>query len=85
MIGTELGHYQIVDSLGRGGMGRVYVGEHQLLGRRAAIKVLDQKFDDDDTVNARFINEARAVSASSTRASSRSTILVTRRMAARTS
>ena len=63
MIGTELGNYRIVDSLGQGGMGRVYVGEHRLLGRRAAIKVLDQKFDDDDTVKARFFNEARAVSA----------------------
>jgi len=63
MIGTELGNYRIVDALGKGGMARVYVGEHLLLGRRAAIKILDRRFDDDETIKARFFNEARAVSA----------------------
>ncbi len=62
MIGAELGKYRIVDVLGKGGMGRVYVGEHTLLGRRAAIKVLDRRFDDDETVKTRFFNEARAIS-----------------------
>ncbi len=43
-------------------MGHVYAAEHQLLGRRAAIKVLDEKFDDDETIKSRFFNEARAIS-----------------------
>ena len=35
-----LGAYRIVRQLGHGGMGVVYLGEHALIGRRAAIKVL---------------------------------------------
>jgi serine/threonine protein kinase len=39
-IGSTLGNYRIDSLLGRGGMGVVYVGEHAILGRKAAIKVL---------------------------------------------
>ena len=40
LVGVVIGNYQIIRKLGEGGMGAVYLGEHTLLGRRAAIKVL---------------------------------------------
>ena len=40
MIGREIGVYKITRTLGKGGMGTVYLAEHTLLGRPAAIKVL---------------------------------------------
>jgi serine/threonine protein kinase len=40
MQGTIIGQYRIVQQIGAGGMGVVYVAEHVLVGRRAAIKVL---------------------------------------------
>ena len=38
--GTIIGTYRVLGKIGEGGMGTVYLGEHTLLGRRAAIKVL---------------------------------------------
>ena len=46
-IGTKLGHYEIIDRLGAGGMGEVYLGEDTRLGRKVAIKVLPEEFAGD--------------------------------------
>ncbi len=39
MIGTSLGPYKIIEQIGAGGMGEVYLGEDTRLGRKVAIKV----------------------------------------------
>ena len=44
MIGTSLGPYKIIEQLGAGGMGEVYLGEDTRLGRKVAIKVLPPEF-----------------------------------------
>src|SRR5205814_3477187 len=44
MIGTKINNYQICSLLGQGGMGTVYLCEHPVLGRRAAIKVLHREY-----------------------------------------
>ncbi len=44
MIGTSLGPYKIIELLGAGGMGEVYLGEDTRLGRKVAIKVLPERF-----------------------------------------
>jgi len=46
MIGTSLGPYKIIEQLGAGGMGEVYLGEDTRLGRKVAIKVLLDLFAD---------------------------------------
>ena len=57
---TTLGPYRIVSKIGEGGMGAVYLAEHTLLGRRAAIKVLLPALSSQREVVDRFFNEARA-------------------------
>lgn len=63
MEGVSIGPYRIVRKLGEGGMGAVWLGEHQLLGRRAAIKVLLPIYSANQGIVQRFFNEARAVTA----------------------
>jgi eukaryotic-like serine/threonine-protein kinase len=64
MIGETVSHYRIVERIGEGGMGVVYVAEDILLGRRVAIKTLNSKRGQGDQhFRARFLREARAVSA----------------------
>jgi serine/threonine protein kinase len=59
--GTMIGSYRILDLIGHGGMGRVYVAEHAKLGRRVAIKVLRTELASNPVAVARFFAEARAV------------------------
>ena len=61
MVDVVIGSYQIVRTLGEGGMGVVYLGQHTLLGRRAAIKVLHPILSARPDIVSRFFNEARAV------------------------
>src|SRR5262249_26453669 len=62
--GFRLGSYTILDMLGRGGMGAVYLAEHLELRRKVAIKVLvPSKTDDSKLAFERFQREARAAAA----------------------
>jgi serine/threonine-protein kinase len=60
-LGTLVGSYRLIEVLGEGGMGRVYVAEHVKLGRRVAIKKLRSELASNPTAVARFFSEARAV------------------------
>ncbi len=63
LVGTEfVGKYLIKQVLGRGGMGAVYLAEHQLMRRKVAIKVLLTRMLDDDSSRKRFEHEARIAS-----------------------
>ena len=58
---TSIGAYQLVRKIGEGGMGEVWEAEHQMIGRRAAIKFLLPSFTTNPSTVERFFNEARAV------------------------
>ena len=61
--GTMLGRYEIVRMLGSGGMGEVYLAKDGQLGRKVAIKVLNERYETDGSNVERFIQEAKAASA----------------------
>jgi Tol biopolymer transport system component len=61
--GARLGPYEVVGSLGAGGMGEVYRGRDPRLGREVAIKVLPAAVSSDPERLHRFEQEARAAAA----------------------
>jgi serine/threonine protein kinase len=58
-----IGKYKVLERLGAGGMGSVYLCEHMLMRRRVAVKVLPESKSQDTSSLARFYREARAVAA----------------------
>ena len=57
--GTQLGSYEILSPLGKGGMGEVWRARDQKLGREVAIKTLPEEFAKDEERLARFEREAK--------------------------
>lgn len=60
VINPGLGNYVIKRRLTEGGMGHVYIAEHEKLGHRAAVKVLKREMATDDEWGRRFLTEAQA-------------------------
>jgi dienelactone hydrolase/predicted Ser/Thr protein kinase len=60
-IGQTLSHYQILSTLGRGGMGEVFLARDTVLERDVAIKVLPRDMRSDHLARERFLREARAI------------------------
>ena len=58
MIGKQILNYKITSLIGEGGMGNVYLAEHIQLGRKVAIKSLHSRFVKNESLRARFKNEA---------------------------
>jgi serine/threonine protein kinase len=63
LLGLELQGFVITRALSAGGMGLLYEARHPLIGRRAAVKVLRPELGKDTDLSARFLREARAISA----------------------
>ncbi len=58
LVGQHIGEYHLERKLGEGGMGTVYLGTHQTLDQRVAVKVLDAALARNAEVRTRFIQEA---------------------------
>jgi eukaryotic-like serine/threonine-protein kinase len=58
-----IGKYKVLERIGSGGMGSVYLCEHKLMRRRVAVKVLPTAKADDTSSLERFHREARVVAA----------------------
>ena len=59
MINTTIGKYKIVRLIGEGGMASVYEAEHEMLGTKVAIKVLNPILSANVQIKERFRNEAK--------------------------
>jgi serine/threonine protein kinase/tetratricopeptide (TPR) repeat protein len=60
LVGATVLQYHIIERLGGGGMGEVYLAQDQRLGRRVALKFLAAHLDDSGEARERLIREARA-------------------------
>jgi serine/threonine-protein kinase len=63
VIGQRINNYEVVELIGEGGMGSVYMARHPFIDRKVAIKVLRASLANDPSVVHRFFNEAKAASA----------------------
>ena len=62
MVGQTLSHYRIIEKIGEGGMGEVYLAEDSRLDRKVALKILPEHLSERADRRERFEREARAVS-----------------------
>jgi serine/threonine protein kinase len=63
LVGQQINHYKILEHIGAGGMGEVYLAQDTKLGRKIALKLLPAVFTNDVDRLQRFQQEARTASA----------------------
>jgi eukaryotic-like serine/threonine-protein kinase len=63
MIGISVSHYRIVERIGQGGMGEVYLAKDARLDRRVALKFLPPEMEENSLARRRFLREARSAAA----------------------
>ena len=63
LVGTVIDdRFEILATLGRGGMGSVFRAKQRSIGREVALKLIDRRFDDDVVAVKRFLREAKLAS-----------------------
>jgi serine/threonine protein kinase len=62
MVGTTISHYRVLEKIGEGGMGEVYLAEDSRLDRKVALKILPEHLSERADLRERFERDARAVS-----------------------
>ena len=59
--GQMVGEYRVERKIGEGGFGKVYAAVHPVIGKAAAVKILNPELAKNDEMVSRFVSEARAV------------------------
>jgi serine/threonine protein kinase/tetratricopeptide (TPR) repeat protein len=61
--GDKVKHYEILQAIGKGGMGEVYLAQDTVLDRKVAIKFLPEEMQQDTSARERFLREAKSAAA----------------------
>ena len=63
MLGKTISHFRILEKLGQGGMGEVFLAQDTTLDRKVALKFLPEELQQDPTSRKRFLREAKSAAA----------------------
>ncbi|MEE8325423.1 MAG: protein kinase, partial [candidate division NC10 bacterium] len=63
MVGKTISHFRILEKIGQGGMGEVFLAQDTSLDRKVALKFLPEEMQGDPTARKRFLREAKSAAA----------------------
>jgi serine/threonine protein kinase len=63
VVGTTISHYKVIEKIGQGGMGEVFLAQDTTLDRKVALKFLPEDLQQDPTARKRFLREAKSAAA----------------------
>ena len=63
MVGETISHYKVLEKIGQGGMGEVFLAQDTSLDRKVALKFLTEDLQQDPTARKRFLREAKSAAA----------------------